>query len=264
VYPTLNRTYFRMDESKMDAQQMQEITHQYAELSGSSEKSVVLLAVTNPFIEATVLFPNFFKLKKESERAAILLHEAAWRNGRSDYTGIVQLEMAAQRYFETQGNDPANYFEFYSLLDKNFAVGMTPANFFLLQASLSHDLKSGFLNSAGLPKGQMYLRDLLGKTFLECRREGLKAEQDCHAGLAMEFAMRSQKNPDHLLLKALTMIDMGGDEAFRLYNENLNQPVYLERKDSENITVDFVHPVPGAGLRFPLFRGGKEIGSIAF
>lgn len=198
VYPTQMRSYYQLDQSKLSAEQLSTLLKEYSKLAGVPESSLVLFAVTSPSQQITALFPTFYELKKETEQAALLLHEASWIGISQLYSDVVRFEMAAQAYFEN-GENPDNYYRFFSAFDRVFKTGEMEDT--LLSASLRFDLKTGQL------QGEMPLKEILGRDYLEClshdKGRGLAEVQfGCNPALAMEIVKMSRARPQSLFFRA--------------------------------------------------------------
>lgn len=241
IFPTDGRVYFKMDESKMSSEDMKEIVKQYSQLTSIPESSVVVFAVTNRSVAGTVFFPAFYKLQKESERAAMLLHESAWLSTSFDYRDMVQFEMVVQAYFESGDNDLANFREFYRLLGQVIRPGYT-ANLLLMFASIKHDVDVGLLQSHGLPKGQVYFKDLFGQKFIDCLKDKQESETACEEKLAVDMLLDSSQNPKHLFANVFAdeLMNTGGfcflkpDLLEDIVGQNALDKTYVDFNDHSN------------------------------
>jgi hypothetical protein len=251
IYPTTKRLYFQSDDSKLDSPQMQSLVEKYASLTNVPQKSVVIFALTDRFTSSTVLLPSFYKLQKDSERAALLLHEAAWLNGPSSYKDVVQTEMATQAYFEKGELDPQVYYHFYDML-KQFFDGPVQHARILAYACITHDSKARLLQSDGLSPGQIYLKDLLGPNYIHCVAHSRTGLQNCDADLSMSLITRSEQNPDFLLLRFLSEYYLQHLDGFKVL-DNARQT--LDRIPSpEQLYIDFNTPDIFFDWAYPVYR----------
>lgn len=258
ILPTEDRGYFLMDQSKMDPKQMKQILEKYTQATPAAPNSLALLAVTSPFLTSTVLFPDFFLLKTDAERAAILLHESAWLFTDIDYQTMVLFEMAAQAYFEHGPTDPEIYYEFYYRLSKLF-YGDDSGNI-IRYACLEHDLKAKMLVSPGLPSGKVFLKDIYGQSFLKCIANATADNEDaCNIAFRLDILAKVQKNSNLLFLKSLSQNDYF---SFSLDFGGLS----LADFNSNKLYVDFTNSAGSAPLSFFVYQLGSKwpVGTIFF
>jgi hypothetical protein len=240
IYPTSRRQYFKGDESKMDSKQMQTLVDQYSKLTGLPQKSLTIFALTDHSTSNTVLLPNYYKLKKNTELAALLLHEAAWLNGTNNYTNVLGMELAAQAYFEDGGKDPSIYYHFYDMLTHVFGTSeRTGGAQTLAHACITHDLQTtNALQSPGLPPGNIYLKDLFGESYFNCiRNSGFV--KSCDSDLSMSLITRAEKNPEFLLFRFLSEYYLQHLSTFS-FGDTIS--LSLTSSEIQNVYIDFSTP----------------------
>ncbi|QLY24480.1 hypothetical protein [Bdellovibrio sp. KM01] len=115
ITPSLARNYHQISSDKFDPEARANLVSIYAKLLNISPENVVIFAVTEPKTKKTMLLPEFFRLN-EIEQAAILFHEALWLvNPRATYEQIINIEQAAQAYFQEPTRSSALLRVLYSL-----------------------------------------------------------------------------------------------------------------------------------------------------
>ena len=249
VYPTQMRSYYKLDQSKLSAEQLSTLLKEYSHLAGVPESSLVLFAVTSPSQQITALFPTFYELKKETEQAALLLHEASWIGVSQLYSDVVRFEMAAQAYFENAEN-PDNYYRFFSAFDRVFKTGGMEDT--LLPASLRFDLKSGQL------QGQMLLKDILGRDYLQClshdkSRRLSEIQSACNPALAMEILKISQAKSQSLFFRAFAerpLIITSVPPV--IFSTDTDFDISWNKVDIDDVYVDFTKERGEYSMSFPL------------
>lgn len=194
VVPSAARQYHNVPAEVLNPKMRKSIVAQYAKIFKCDESEVVLFAITDPVKKTTALFPEFFKLK-ETEQAAILFHETLWVLGKSfTYQDVLDLEGAAQAYFENPQDEDAAYNFFYKIsytLDQG------------LKSFLSATLQFDSVHPAAelVPAdGKIALQDLLGERWTNCI---LYVGVKCKDVLLPELILKSQQHPHSLFRRAL-------------------------------------------------------------
>lgn len=265
IIPSGAREYHMVPAEALSPELRKSITAQYAKIFHCEQSEVVLFAVTDPVSKKTALFPEFFKLT-ETEQAAILFHETMWVLGKSfNYQEVLDLEGAAQAYFENPLNDDAFYnffYKFSSILDfglKNFLV-----------ATLQFDRQNA-TTSLVKADGKVNLQDLFGEKWLNCALfEGGK----CQDILLPELVQKYQQDPRSLFRRALVEFAsrsksqlivnrlfgyLGADRSTLRAKQGLQQGFYL---DGNAMGLS----IPGSLLEIPVVTGqeGLRIATIDF
>lgn len=263
IYPTSYRHYYQVDESKLDPKQLKMLIKKYADLTQTPASSLVIFAMTDSQNASTALLPSFFKLKKDSERAAILLHEGMWLTGKNaSYEKIVQVELAAQAYFEKGDTDTETYFNFYSVLARLLYRSTYDVKRLLVYASVPQDLKKNHLTSVDLGSGKIYLKDFFGKSYLECMGNAVseRTRFECNNEWAIDLLQRSHSKPDFLMLKVLAEYYLQSDvmtEILALDNQTIITFQDLGRLS--DVYIDF-NQATSPEYSYPIYRGKKVIG----
>lgn len=235
-----SHTYFKVDETKIPDDEKAQILDQYAQLMGVSKTDLTLFAVSTPDSNTTILFDSFFKLK-QSEQAAILFHEAMWlllpKDG-LNYTNIISIEMRTQAYLENP-QDADAYYSFYNQLGQ-FSDGDDQS--YMIDATLTYDLKMGNLKSPGLKNGQVYVSQFIGPDAFNCIASN---QQQCPE-VAQKFfrQLREKKSPgllfrtlaDHVIVPEFISSESEFDIASKYFQGvNLND-VYIDFNQSSRET----------------------------
>lgn len=262
IIPSGTREYHTVPAEALSPELRKSITEQYAKIFRCDPSEVVLFAVTDPQSKTTALFPEFFKLN-ETEQAAILFHETMWVLGNSfNYQQVLDLEGAAQAYFENPLNADAFYnffYKFSSILDmglKNFLV-----------ATLQFDRRNS-TTSLIRADGKINLQDLFGERWLNCALFGGSKCQDI---LLPELLQKYQQDPQSLFRRALVELIsrpksqiistrlfgyLGADRSTLRAKQGLQQGFYL---DSNAMGLS----APGSLLSIPVVTGQEDM-RIAF
>lgn len=232
--------YFKVDEAKISPEEKQVIIDQYAKLTGVSDTNLTLFALTAPNSTTTFLFSAYFQLK-ETEQAAVLLHEALWNLlPRSDlsYATIINIEMKTQAFLENPKN-PENYYEFYDQLGK--LSGFSGDGSYMINAAVIYDLQTNTLKSPGLKNGQVYLRDFIGSEAFHCFLSDGDPEQECRDLASQFLRLKRKTNPKSILIRTL---------SDHLLTVGLLGPISFKELKSEileNTYIDFNQPINDHG-----------------
>ncbi|QDK37572.1 hypothetical protein DOE51_08230 [Bdellovibrio sp. NC01] len=131
INPSAVRSYYKVSDSVYPDVREEMVTRYSREL-GVSRDQVALFALTytenHPSQKgerSVFLFPHFFALKKESEQAAVLFHEALWQlKSFATYQEVIRCEALMQKYLENPKSREA-YFNFMTYFMKNFLANAT-------------------------------------------------------------------------------------------------------------------------------------------
>lgn len=141
LMPSETRSYYDVDQTHFSAKDEARLIAEYARVTGQPVANIVLFAVTDTKSKATILLPNFYKLKKKSEQMAILFHESLWLlNPQAKYESIIKTEVAFQAHIE----DPQNPEKIYNFI---FLAGSKRD---LLKTAVQMDIIRGILTVDGL------------------------------------------------------------------------------------------------------------------
>lgn len=265
VIPSGGREYHSVSAEALHPDMRKKINAEYAKIFHCDESEVVLFAVTDPKSKTTALFPEFFQLR-ETEQAAILFHETLWVLGKSFmYQEVLDLEGAAQEYFENPENEEAVY-NFYYKLSKILDQGVKS---FLL-ATLQFDRSHPATNLGGTD-GKLLIQDLLGEKWLHCILFG---GGKCNDLLLPELLKKSQQNPHSLFRRALVELMTLPDSiimATKLigyFGASLSQEtIQLTLNEGFYLDANAFGPAMTSSLiSFPILAGrkGPKIGLVEF
>lgn len=240
IYPSSDRNYYAVDESKLDTTVLEGLKRQYAKTMNVPAAHVVIYAMTDPKTQETFLMPEFFKLKP-SEKAAILFHESLWINNvYSTYDQIIAAEQTAQAFFE-HAEDNKVFYNFYSLLSK-----LTNTRSLLIYPMMKRELDTGLpwtsLKDPSYGQNVIYLKDIFGEKFMACSlkyRPNELVTGDCSRAMLSDLIMRSQKYPSSIILKGLIdFIKRGGVIAVVSAIDRYDSYEYQSYIDSSKIYVE--------------------------
>ncbi|HEX7672652.1 MAG TPA: hypothetical protein VF412_00705 [Bdellovibrio sp.] len=239
IYPSGDRAYYTVDESKLDAMVLDQLKEQYSKTMGVPKEHVVIYAMTDPKTLETFLMPAFFKLKP-SEKAAILFHESLWiNNPDSTYDQIVAAEQSAQAFFEHPEDNKA-FYNFYSLLSR-----LTGTRSVLIYPIMKRELESGLPWAAKNPDRHpynIYLKDIFGEKFMACSMKFRPNEYltgDCSRAMLSDLIVKSQKYPNSIILKGLIdFIKRDGTIAIVTYADKNDSRQYQDYIDNTDFSIN--------------------------
>lgn len=225
IFPSGERNYYRVDESKLDKDNFNNIVKKYSATMGVPEDHVVVFALTDPKTSDTYLMPAFFQLT-DFEKAAVLFHESLWlRNPYSRYDEIVSAEQTAQAFFEHPENNK-NYYNFYYLLSK-----LTNTHSLLIYPIFKREMQGGIPWSSDKNPYSIRLKDLLGEKFMECsflkNQDRRNPDLSCTRGLLVDLIVKSQKYPNSIIFKGLIdFVKANGIVAFYVTSPTVQDERY--------------------------------------
>lgn len=254
--PSGVREYHIVPAEALSPEVRKSIVAEYAKIFHCPESDVALFAVTDPLRNTTALFPEFFKLT-ETEQAAILFHESLWVSGKIlTYQEVLDLEAAAQAYFETPQDEDA-FYNFHYKISNLF----TPYLNNLLLATLYFDRANPAAKLASTAQdGKILLQDLMGEKWLSCM---LFSSDLCRTILVPELLLKSQGDPHSLFRRALLEFAMKPNSqinATRLngYFDSSQTPENIKIMMDTGFYVDMSQmalSLANTPLRFPVLKG---------
>lgn len=143
VKPIGGRQYFRVEEKDLTSADLAEIKRIYADLFKNeiNPNDITIFALTQ--MNETYLLPDFYKLKKDEEQAAILFHEGVWTiNSSLTYKMVIRAEILFQNYVERSKGVYGFDSQLFDILRKVFRD-----NVLVTQSAALVDEKSGHLKS---------------------------------------------------------------------------------------------------------------------
>ncbi len=277
VFPTMDRNYYRVKGGELSQATRDSIYREYARMMQIPVSKVVLFAATGPESKITVLMKEYYSLK-ESEQAAILLHEGLWIvSSNLTYEQVVSLEVDAQAYFQDHNNVQALY-RFATNLGNVLADRTLP-----LVTSLAIDFqrKIAPMDQGGSLQ-TVKLVDLLGERYVDCmilhdfsnyktRVGDIDYVRACNQVISQNAVLRASKNPKSLYYPAL-LVYMGraghvdllsreSDVVHLMYNGIDSN--YVEWRN--NLYVNFQEPVAGNRMDLLIYDQDQRIvGRVRF
>lgn len=105
LMPGFKRRYFRVKKETFTKQTRSRLIAEYQRVTGFNADTLTLFAITDTSKGITYLLPEFFELEKETERMAILFHEAYWLiKPNASYDHVVDSEITLQSLLEDTSN----------------------------------------------------------------------------------------------------------------------------------------------------------------
>ena len=281
IWATSTRKYFRVSNSQVSLEERNKIINEYSNLMNIPADDIAIFAITSTEANATLLLPEFYQLK-ETEQAAILLHEAMWIwKPNATYNSVVAVEQAAQAFFEDRSHE--NYYNFVYQLGR-----MANSPRFAIAAALGYDVSENRMGPLATLKNRVPLRSLIGASFIK----GLltKVDQPLEKSKLVEYAAaaigaatdNSLLFPQNTFYSALLdFLQMGGfislsayiplEESTIMANEGmlLRNQVFLSHDEISDyikeLYIDLSIPATMDPLRYRLINyEGKVLGSVIF
>lgn len=163
--PTSTRKYYRVEEGEISAKEYKAMVQEYAKLMNLPPEHLTIFAFTNKQTGNTILMPEFFKLGKVTEQAAILFHESLWMAPQAwnlDYRKVVNAEKVAQAFFENPDSTDAVGDFYIEIAD------ITQRSDLPMNAFFAMDLHQGFPWSAPQGSNRILLKNLFSDKILQC------------------------------------------------------------------------------------------------
>lgn len=206
VLPTTNRKYYKVLESQINDEAVDDLVGKYKKAVGNQVSNPIgIFAITDKETRTTALLPGFYKLT-QFEQMAILFHEAYWLVFPEDsYIDVINAEITAQEYFETK--DSLSGLEFLKVIKAQDQS--------LFYAS-EYDLKTGRLGDL-IRDAKIGVFDFFGESYIECLKGIKKFSQSvdemhdkntpridvCKQFVLEEHYLKSLRYKDSLLLYLL-------------------------------------------------------------
>lgn len=159
LVPAVDRKYYRVQEDFFTKEIHDRLIAEYRRVVDASIDETKVFAVTDKSTRTTYLLPRFYKLETQSERMAILYHEAYWlKFPDATYKQTMDSEMLFQAYLENPSSLEARIAWLKSIDSR---VG-------LLRSIIQVDLRDG--NLAGLLEEDSGLPviKLFGEQYYNC------------------------------------------------------------------------------------------------
>ncbi|WP_413578035.1 hypothetical protein ACLVWU_05840 [Bdellovibrio sp. HCB290] len=277
VYPTMDRKYYRVKKGDISEKTRTGIRDQYAHMLKIPKNNVVVFAVSGPTSKITVLMEEFYTLK-ESEQAAILLHEGLWMiSPGMTYEQVMNLEIDGQAYFQEHSNYAALYRFVTNLGD------ILSDRTLSLVTSLAIDLKSQILpRENGSTWNTTKLVDLVGERYLDCmilhefsnyKSNVAKIDyvRSCNNAINYYAVMKATKIPRSYYYQAL-LVYMGRAGHVSLLNA-FDESTYMEyggksagyTEYRNSLYVNFEEPVAGNHMYLTIYDiSHQAVGRIRF
>jgi hypothetical protein len=210
VLPSDKHQYFDVDPSYFTPQVELRLKAEYSRVTGIPVNELTLFAITDPKAGETYLLPTFYKLKKDTEKMAILMHENAWLDcPKCQYKDIVKLEMLSQAHFENPNDAKRAY-----ALAGYFGVRSA------LRFAFYHDKENGILVDGSVLKSdgntmKLKVGDLLGDAYYFCVQKNGDTSDQCRARALLNMTRIRMSFPSSMLMTWLSEYTASGDISIR-------------------------------------------------
>jgi hypothetical protein len=199
IMPTEKRRYYNVDDQWLNSNEAKRILNEYRQLKGIDEE-LYLGALTDTFTGRTFLLPSFHRLATESQKAAILFHEAYWiLHPEATYQEVINTEMAFQAYLENPQDEN-------KLLVFAISFGVKPMA--LLEYAYKHDSTNGQIKEGQLIFGNRELAlsfaNLVGQKGIDCLdARSQYAHQSCDSFVIENVKQLFKEFPSSFFIKVM-------------------------------------------------------------